>query len=92
MNAMYINQFSCDYRFNPVQDVESESRVHDSIRKEMAGKTVIAIAHRLATVANADKIVCLQAGMKVEEGTHEQLMQRNGQYAQLVRLQHLSAA
>ena len=54
----------------------------------MAGRTVIVIAHRLSTVVNADKIIVMQDGEVVEEGTHESLAQRQGGlYARLNNLQ-----
>ena len=49
----------------------------------MEGKTVIAIAHRLSTIAAMDRLIVLDAGNIVEEGTHQQLIQQNGIYAQL---------
>jgi ABC-type multidrug transport system fused ATPase/permease subunit len=70
-------------------DVESERLVQDAISKAMRGRTVIAIAHRLATVQSADKIVFMQNGRKVEQGTHDQLMQREGSYAHMVKMQQL---
>ena len=49
----------------------------------MAGKTVIAIAHRLSTIASMDRLVVLDKGHIVEMGTHAQLLERGGHYAQL---------
>ena len=53
----------------------------------MKGRTVIMIAHRLSTIRQADKIIVLEAGKVAEEGTHDVLMQRNGPYAALYRVQ-----
>lgn len=53
----------------------------------MKGRTTIAIAHRLSTIRDANMIVVLQQGVVVEQGNHEQLMEKNGIYADLVRIQ-----
>ncbi|MEV4607706.1 ABC transporter ATP-binding protein [Neorhizobium sp. LMR1-1-1.1] len=69
-------------------DNESEAAVQKALDTAMQGRTVIVIAHRLSTVVNADKIVVMQEGRVVEEGTHEDLAQRkNGLYARLNNLQ-----
>jgi len=53
----------------------------------MRGRTTITIAHRLSTVRKADRIIVLDDGRIVEEGTHEELLRRNRLYARLARLQ-----
>jgi ABC-type multidrug transport system fused ATPase/permease subunit len=53
----------------------------------MKGRTVIAIAHRLSTIRDADKIVVINGGVVAEDGTHDELMARNGIYAELHRTQ-----
>jgi len=53
----------------------------------MEGRTVITIAHRLSTIRDADKIVVLKGGYVAEEGTHDELIQRNELYAELYRIQ-----
>ena len=68
-------------------DSESEKLVIDALEKLMKGRTVIAIAHRLSTIRDADKIVVIDGGVVAEDGTHEELMARNGIYAELHRTQ-----
>ncbi len=68
-------------------DSESEKLVIDALEKLMKGRTVIAIAHRLSTIRDADKIVVISGGVVAEDGTHEELMARNGIYAGLHRTQ-----
>ncbi|HIB58113.1 MAG TPA: hypothetical protein EYO41_02650 [Candidatus Marinimicrobia bacterium] len=53
----------------------------------MKDRTVFVIAHRLSTVVNSDKIVVLKGGTIVEEGTHEELIQKNGEYRRLYEMQ-----
>jgi ABC-type multidrug transport system fused ATPase/permease subunit len=68
-------------------DSESEKLVIEALERVMKGKTVIAIAHRLSTIRNADKIVVITEGAAVEEGSHDELMERGGIYAELHRTQ-----
>jgi ABC-type multidrug transport system fused ATPase/permease subunit len=68
-------------------DSESEKLVIDALGKLMKGKTVIAIAHRLSTIRDADIIVVIQGGRVAESGTHDELLARNGLYAELYRTQ-----
>jgi ATP-binding cassette, subfamily B, bacterial MsbA len=68
-------------------DSESESLVQAALRRLMAGRTTLVIAHRLSTVRDADQIVVLDAGRVVETGRHGELIARGGAYARLHRLQ-----
>ena len=68
-------------------DAESERLVQDALEKLMVGRTTLIIAHRLATVLKADRILVLDHGKIVEEGTHETLKKYNGLYAGLAKLQ-----
>ena len=62
-------------------DNENEAAVQVALEEALRGRTALVIAHRLSTVRHADRIVVLDAGHLVEEGTHEELMERNGLYA-----------
>ncbi|ABP53990.1 ABC transporter ATP-binding protein [Salinispora tropica] len=64
-------------------DSEVEAAIQDTMDKVMAGCTVIAVAHRLSTIARMDRIVVLDQGRIVEDGTHAELLRHNGRYAAL---------
>lgn len=68
-------------------DAESENLVQTALENLLQGRTTLVIAHRLATVLNADRIVVLDKGRVVTQGTHEQLMKEDGLYAKLANLQ-----
>ena len=71
-------------------DAESESLIQRALKNLSKSKTVIVIAHRLSTVKKADKILVLEKGNIVSEGTHAELIKKNGTYAKLARLQFLT--
>jgi subfamily B ATP-binding cassette protein MsbA len=68
-------------------DTESERLVQDALEKMMKNRTSIVIAHRLSTIQNADLIVVMQKGEIVEQGTHSELLAKNGAYSKLVAMQ-----
>ena len=68
-------------------DAESEELVIEALERLMQGRTVITIAHRLSTLRAADKIIVIKDGVVAENGSHEQLLARDGVYAQLHHLQ-----
>jgi len=68
-------------------DSENERLVHEALKRLMAGRTTLLIAHRLSTVRDADLLVVLDAGRVVEQGTHTELLMRGGMYARLVATQ-----
>jgi ATP-binding cassette, subfamily B, multidrug efflux pump len=72
-------------------DVRTEALVQEALDRLLEGRTAIIIAHRLTTIRNVDRILVLKRGELVEEGSHEQLMQQNGLYASLYRLQMIAA-
>ena len=70
-------------------DVESETFVQKALSHLITGRTVIMIAHRMRTVANASQLVVLEDGQVVEQGTPEQLIKQNGVYKRMVDLQNM---
>ena len=69
-------------------DTESERVVQEALNRLMVGRTSIIIAHRLSTIKNADRILVLDKGKLTEDGTHEELMAKNGLYAHLYQIQY----
>ena len=68
-------------------DVENETQVQEALSQLLVGKTVMVIAHRMRTVEQADKIVVLDHGRVVEQGSPQELMTADGEFARMVRLQ-----
>ena len=73
-------------------DAENERLVQRALDEAMVGRTTLVIAHRLATVLKADRIVVMDEGRVVEEGSHAELVARSGLYARLAALQFGQAA
>ena len=73
-------------------DAESETLVQGALETLMKGRTTLVIAHRLATIVNARRILVLEAGCVVEEGAHASLLAAGGLYARLARLQFETGA
>ncbi|GHV92186.1 hypothetical protein AGMMS50268_26890 [Spirochaetia bacterium] len=69
-------------------DTETEHLIQLGMQRVLAGRTSIVIAHRLSTIRNADRILVLSGGRLVEQGKHQELIDRNGLYAGLYRLQY----
>ena len=72
-------------------DVDNETEIQEAISRLVKGKTVLVIAHRMRTIENSDQIIVLDGGVVAENGTHDELMNKNGLYARLVKLQTESA-
>uniref|UniRef100_A0AC34G500 ABC transporter domain-containing protein n=2 Tax=Panagrolaimus sp. ES5 TaxID=591445 RepID=A0AC34G500_9BILA len=71
-------------------DSESERAVQEALEVATTGRTTIVIAHRLSSIQNSNKIFFIEAGKVVEAGTHEELIEANGKYADLVKKQELN--
>ena len=70
-------------------DTEIEKIVQDALNKAREGRTTIIVAHRLSTIYNSDKIVVIQKGHVIEEGTHSELMDKQGTYYLMNKIQNL---
>jgi ATP-binding cassette subfamily B protein len=73
-------------------DSENEALVHEALSAALKGRTSLVIAHRLSTVRDADQILVLEKGVIIERGTHDELVERNGLYAELYNRQDLSGS
>ena len=72
-------------------DAKNEKEVQEALENVMDSQTVIVIAHRLSTIKNVDYIVCMKDGAIVEQGTHDELMKKEGTYFDLISKQLVSA-
>ncbi|MBR1373786.1 ATP-binding cassette domain-containing protein, partial [bacterium] len=70
-------------------DSESELYIQKSLKKLMKGKTVIAIAHRLSTLREMDRLIVMNNGKILEEGSHDELLQKHGAYYDFYQLQQI---
>ena len=68
-------------------DNESERVIQNALNRLMAGRTTLVVAHRLSTIESADVILVLDQGQIVEKGSHQELLEKNGYYAQLQQAQ-----
>lgn len=71
-------------------DSESEQLVQVALEKMMKNRTSLVIAHRLSTIQKADKILVMKKGKIVEQGKHQELLEKKGEYFKLVSMQSLS--
>lgn len=70
-------------------DLESESLIQDTLEKLASDRTTFIVAHRLSTITHANRIVLIEGGAIIEEGTHHELMEKRGNYYNLYQVQDL---
>jgi len=68
-------------------DSESERAIQEALKEVMKDRTTLVIAHRLSTIENADQVIVLRSGQVIEQGTHDELLARNGAYSRLYQTQ-----
>ena len=68
-------------------DTETERQIQEALTRLIKGRTTFAIAHRLSTLRNANRIIVLEKGKVLEKGTHEELLQKDGLYSRLCKYQ-----
>ena len=87
MRSRFGSSGQCASEATSSLDTESEREVQQALTALMQDRTTLVIAHRLSTIYRADRILVLDDGRSVEQGAHEELLQRDGLYSRLYRMQ-----